>query len=104
MSYSNTNLVIGPRWEPEPKTDWPTERRSQNNLNLNLSLALKYGHESRGTRPCVETGYNTSTVAASRKMRRKGNPVPEGVTGPPCSWGYKYGDLALQLGESQVRE
>jgi hypothetical protein len=24
---------------------------------------------------------------ASRKRRRKGNPVPGGITGPPCSWG-----------------
>jgi hypothetical protein len=24
--------------------------------------------------------------------------VPGGITGPPCSWGYKYGDLALQVG------
>jgi hypothetical protein len=23
----------------------------------------------------------------SRKKRRKGNPVPGGITGPPCSWG-----------------
>jgi hypothetical protein len=24
---------------------------------------------------------------ASRKRRRKGNPVPGGISGPPCSWG-----------------
>jgi hypothetical protein len=24
---------------------------------------------------------------ASRKRRQKGNPVPGGITGPPCSWG-----------------
>jgi hypothetical protein len=24
---------------------------------------------------------------ASRRRRRKGNAVPEGITGPPCSWG-----------------
>jgi hypothetical protein len=23
---------------------------------------------------------------ASRRRRRKGNPVPGGITGPPCSW------------------
>jgi hypothetical protein len=34
----------------------------------------------------VEAEYNTSTVApASRKRRQKGNPVPEGITGLPCS-------------------
>jgi hypothetical protein len=35
---------------------------------------------------------------ASRGRRRKGNPVPGGVTGPPFSWGYKYGNLVLQVG------
>jgi hypothetical protein len=35
---------------------------------------------------------------ASRKRRQKGNPVPGGITGPPCSGQYKYGDLALQVG------
>jgi hypothetical protein len=24
---------------------------------------------------------------ASRRRRRKGNPVPGGITGPPCLWG-----------------
>jgi hypothetical protein len=30
---------------------------------------------------------------------KKGNPLPGGVTGPPCSLGggYKYGDLTLQV-------
>jgi hypothetical protein len=26
------------------------------------------------------------------------NPVPRGITGTHCSWGYKYGNLALQVG------
>jgi hypothetical protein len=30
--------------------------------------------------------------------RRKWNPVPGGITRPPYSLGYKYGDLALQAG------
>jgi hypothetical protein len=25
--------------------------------------------------------------AANRRRRRKRNPVPGGITGPPCSWG-----------------
>jgi hypothetical protein len=28
-----------------------------------------------------------SRVEASRRRRRKGNPVPGGITGSPCSWG-----------------
>jgi hypothetical protein len=34
---------------------------------------------------------------ASRRRRRKGRPVPEGITGPPCHWGYKYRGLVLQV-------
>jgi hypothetical protein len=26
------------------------------------------------------------------------DPVPKSITGPPCSWEYKYGNLALQVG------
>jgi hypothetical protein len=26
------------------------------------------------------------------------NSVPGGISGPPCSWGYKFGGLALQVG------
>jgi hypothetical protein len=37
----------------------------------------------------MEAGKNTSTI---------GNPVPGSITRPPCPWGYKYRDLALQLG------
>jgi hypothetical protein len=33
MSDSNKDLIKDPRWGPDTKTDWPTDRRSQNNLN-----------------------------------------------------------------------
>jgi hypothetical protein len=36
MSDSNKNLVMGSRWGPNTKTDWLTDHRLQNNLNLNL--------------------------------------------------------------------
>jgi hypothetical protein len=36
MSDSNKNLVMGSGWRPGTKTDWLTDRRLQNNLNLNL--------------------------------------------------------------------
>jgi hypothetical protein len=35
---------------------------------------------------------------ASRKRRQTGKAVPEDVTGPPCSWRYKHGNLVLQVG------
>jgi hypothetical protein len=57
-----------------------------------------HGNTYVGSR--VEAGYNTSTVVpASRKRRRKGNPVPGVYLGHPVPGGYKYGDLALQVGE-----
>jgi hypothetical protein len=34
----------------------------------------------------------------SPKRRHKENPVPGGINRPPCSWGNKYGNLALQVG------
>jgi hypothetical protein len=37
------NLVMGPRWGLATKKDWPTDRRSQNNLNLN-QRCLSYQH------------------------------------------------------------
>jgi hypothetical protein len=37
---------------------------------------------------------------ASRKRRQKGEPSARGYNWAtlPCSWGYKYRDLALQVG------
>jgi hypothetical protein len=40
-------------------------------LSLQVGGGLEYLHHS----------------PASRKRGRKGNPVPRGITGPPCSWG-----------------
>jgi hypothetical protein len=37
---------------------------------------------------------------ASRRRRRKGNPVPGVITGHPVPGGNRYGDLALQVWES----
>jgi hypothetical protein len=42
---------------------------------------------------------------ASRKRRHKGNQVPGGITGPPCSWGdINTGTWPSRLGESQIRQ
>jgi hypothetical protein len=37
--------------------------------------------------PCVEAGWNTSTIGLRVAEGDKGNPVPGGITGPPCHWG-----------------
>jgi hypothetical protein len=34
MSDRNKTLAMNPRWGLDTKTDWPTDRWSQNNLNL----------------------------------------------------------------------
>jgi hypothetical protein len=47
MSDSNKNLVMGPRWGRDTKTDWPTDRWSQNNLNLNENVHVR----NTGTSP-----------------------------------------------------
>jgi hypothetical protein len=39
---------------------------------------------------------------ASRRRRRNRNPVPGGITVPPASGVYKYGNLDLQVGESRI--
>jgi hypothetical protein len=39
MSDNNKNLVMGTRWGLYTKTDWPTDRWSQNNLNLETSTS-----------------------------------------------------------------
>jgi hypothetical protein len=37
MPHSNKNLVMCPRWVPDTKRDWPTDRRSPNNFNFSCS-------------------------------------------------------------------
>jgi hypothetical protein len=37
--------------------------------------------------PCGDGLEYPHCSPASRKRRRKENPVPRGITGPPCSWG-----------------
>jgi hypothetical protein len=40
---------------------------------------------------------------ASHRRRRKGNPVPGGITGSPCSWGdLNTGTWSSRLGESRI--
>jgi hypothetical protein len=47
----------------------------------------------------VEASYNSSTLAL-RVVRgdKNENPVPGGITLHSAPGGYKYGDLALQVG------
>jgi hypothetical protein len=52
----------------------------------------------------VDTEYLIRSPASLRR-RRKGNPVPGGITEYPVPVGYEYWDLALQVGEvSNLRQ
>jgi hypothetical protein len=42
---------------------------------------------------------------ASHMKRQKGDPVPGDITGHPVPGGYKYGDMAVHVGEvSNLRQ
>jgi hypothetical protein len=67
-----------PKGGLDTKTNWPTDHWSQCNLNLNLNSQLNL---------CGGGLEYIHCSPASRKRRRKGNPVSGGISGPPCSWG-----------------
>jgi hypothetical protein len=88
-------------------TYWLTGRRSWRDFDFSLWHWLDFGLDQP-----IPEGYICMDLSlqvggeleylhrspASHKRRHKMNPVPGGITGPPCSWGYKYGNLALQVG------
>jgi hypothetical protein len=43
-------------------------------------------------------GAEFSVYSVPRLYERRWKTVPGVITWPPCSWGYKYGNLALQVG------
>jgi hypothetical protein len=61
---------------------------AQNRQDSKIQKELKSGSRSQSGRQ--ET---------SPKRRHEGSPVPGGVTGHPVPRGYKYGNLALTIGE-----
>jgi hypothetical protein len=71
-------FVAGSRWVPDTKTDWPTDCRSKYNFEFDFSHPRS---------PCGGRLKYLYRSPASRKGRRKGNLMPGGITGPPCSWG-----------------
>jgi hypothetical protein len=56
---------------------WLANRNSTKLSNSREGVAKRFSR--------VEAGQNI--FAVSRKRRRKGNPVPVEISGPPCSWG-----------------
>jgi hypothetical protein len=47
--------------------------------------------------PCGNWSAYLRRRPASRKRQYKGNPVSGFITGPPCSWCWKYGALTLHF-------
>jgi hypothetical protein len=52
------------RWWPDTRTDWPTDRRSRGNMNLNYSN-------------CVYSSFSSVTYRESRDARAMGHGPPE---------------------------
>jgi hypothetical protein len=77
---------MGPKGEPDTKTNWSTDRRRKINSTLTQLNPSRYD-------PCGGGLEYLHPSPESRKRRQKGTPVPGGKLG-----GYKYGDLALQVG------
>jgi hypothetical protein len=50
-------------------------------VNYNITSTLT------GVTLCEGWSSTSTVVAAGSKKKQKGNPVPRGITGPPCSWG-----------------
>jgi hypothetical protein len=46
----NKNLVMGSRWELDIKTNWPTDRRSQHNLNSRRQLLERASDKTAGNK------------------------------------------------------
>jgi hypothetical protein len=78
-------------WSRVPEECLTPRQTGRMTVGRNITLNLTF--DSGG-------GSNTSTVVL-RVVRgdKNGTQCPEGIIGPPCSWGHKYGDLALQVGE-----
>jgi hypothetical protein len=79
---------VGSRWVPDTIGCNIT-------LNLTLTWTLTFGDQQRYL--CGVGLEYLDRSPASSKRHQKGNSVLGGITGPPCSWDYKYGVLALQV-------
>jgi hypothetical protein len=72
----------------DTKTYWPTDRQSQCDFDPEFVGGISY----------VEVAEYLHRRPASCRRWWRGNQVPGGITGPPFPGGYKYRDLALQVG------
>jgi hypothetical protein len=68
-------------------------------LEVEIAISKLKNYKSSGrdqipANPCGGDGLEyLHRNPASRKTRLKGNPVPEGITEPPCSWGIQIPGL-----------
>jgi hypothetical protein len=87
-------MVIGPQWP-----GWICSGDEMNFLWGTNWIPIYDIVERSHYSPCGGGLECLQRNSAIRKRQQKGNPVPGGITGPPYSWGYKYGNLALRVEE-----
>jgi hypothetical protein len=78
---------------------WLTDRQSQCDFDFDLT---QLGQSLSATWFSVEAGSSTCTVALRVKGDGKWTQYLGLYLGHPVPEGYKYGDLALQAGESRI--
>jgi hypothetical protein len=67
------------------------------------SLQQYPGHRYATVSVCGDVFEHLHRSPGSRRRRRKGNPVPGGITGSPCSWrDINTGTRSSRLGESRI--
>jgi hypothetical protein len=88
-NISETGLCLHLRVEP-------TQLCPIDEANLCLwtpATTMKFIKSIQHTPPITPRGGGLEYLhrcPASCKRRHKGNPVPGGITGPPCSWGIRF--------------
>jgi hypothetical protein len=66
MSDSNKILVIDPRWVPDTKTDWPTDRWSHHNWDIDFDFD---GSSVAKTHSLLECRRDIAVPEARRQFR-----------------------------------
>jgi hypothetical protein len=82
----NKNLSMSCKWEPDTKTDWPTDRRSQNSLNL-------------GSETVIATAPDSTNLDKRRQFQKLGRALSVAVSvGEGQFWNPEGACLPLETG------
>jgi hypothetical protein len=89
MSDSNKNLVMGLKWGPDTKLNWPTDHRSQYDLNLKpvqstyeaeVNVSLQWSGATRSWWPEVAVKRSYETASKDVNMETEESTVLRSVT------------------------